>query len=218
MKRVILGIGLLCAYTTAFASRKNVVQDAKALTVIISNDTFGGSGRGTGILLDETHVLTCFHLLQTPKDELLIYTHPLGRVIVARPETIDREDDLAILVLESSAVVKHSPVFQETVEDGEPITAIGNALGGMKWFVTKGVISGQERGMLVTDALINPGNSGGPWINANGEIVALTDWRIGPEEEIPGMAGGIPAKTINRFLENVRMAEFMAKVLEQLKP
>lgn len=181
------------------------IDDAKSMTVIISNDDFEGSGRGTGVLLDETHVLTCAHMIESPKDELFIYTYPLGRVIVATPEAVDKNDDLAILVLASSAPFSHAPVFQENVTDGEPITVVGNALGGMKWFVTHGVISGRDRDSLLTDALVNPGNSGGPWLNSKGEIVALTDWRIGPAPHIPGIAGGISGATINRVLFAYRM-------------
>lgn len=177
------------------------LTDQRELTVLITNNSLGEMGAGTGVIIDPTHVLTCFHLIESPRDEFIVYTYPLGRIVKAHIEGGSKFDDLAILVLESSVPVRMPPIFQEKVEEGEPVTVIGNALGGMLWFVTKGVISGSSQGYLLTDALINPGNSGGPWVNAKGEIVAITDWGIGPEPHIHGLSGGVSAKVINGFLD-----------------
>jgi S1-C subfamily serine protease len=178
------------------------IDKGRPLTVLISNEGFGGVGRGTGILLDSTHVLTCAHMFTKPDDTLFVYTYPLGRVVKGQVEASTQELDLAILVLDSSVPVVNPPVFQENWAEGDTVTVIGNALGGMHWFLSKGIMSGEDKGYLLTDALVNPGNSGGPWINDKGEIVALTDWRYGPSEEehYPGLVGGVGATTIKQFL------------------
>ncbi len=75
------------------------------------------------------------------------------------------------------------------VNVGDPVVAIGNALGQFQNTVTSGIISGYGRsiqasssdgsssesldGMLQTDAAINEGNSGGPLTNLNGEVIGM---------------------------------------------
>jgi putative serine protease PepD len=208
MRKMILGLLLMPTLLTAD------FRPVRNLTVMISHEDFGGTGRATGVLIDSTHVLTCAHVLETERpradDEFFIYSYPLGKVIMAHPDVVDSRDDLAILVLDSSVPVVAPAVFQENVSEGDAITVIGNALGGMKWLITHGIVSEKDKGFLLTDALVNPGNSGGPWVNEKGEIVALTDWRIGPQMGIPGLVGGIPAEKINKLL----FAYFLAKALQ----
>ena len=65
------------------------------------------------------------------------------------------------------------------LEVGDPVVAIGNALGlGVEPSVTLGIVSAKDRSieteaglrehLIQTDAAINPGNSGGPLVNAAG--------------------------------------------------
>lgn len=194
-KWVALLIALPLLYQSAFAGR---IEAEKKLTVLVTNEGFLGGGRGSGILMDETHILTCAHMADSFKDELFVYIYPLGVVSRASIENVNMAADLMLLKLEKPVKVNVKPVFQSKVEDGEPITVVGNALGSMKWYVTRGVISGHERDYLMTDAAINHGNSGGPWFNEKGQIVAITDWGIDKERDYvtPGISGGISAKTV----------------------
>jgi len=191
------------------------IDRARALTVLIQNV---GQGLGSGVLIDNTHVLSCFHMIKNPKDDFLIFLFPMGRVIEARIEAASPGDDLMILRLSEPVILKETPVFENHVMVGEPLTVVGNALGEMTWFVSKGVVSGLRRGHILTDALINPGNSGGPWFNESGEIVAITSWRIGPNDEshTPGFGGGIPGSAVNAFLDQwgrMRDQEALMKLL-----
>ncbi len=213
---LLIALPILSLQFVSGKSHQDIVENAKKFTVLVTNEGLLGGGRGTGILLDETHVLTCMHMADSPKDQLFVYTYPFGGVIKAHPEYADRDDDLLVLVLESSATVHVKPVFQSKYQDGEAITIIGNALGGMGWYVTSGVLSGQERGNLLTDARVNHGNSGGPWINSRGEIVALTDWIIVPKEG-PGISGGISAKAMLGFLKAIdNQKKMMAALMKML--
>lgn len=198
MKQIIIALGV--AFLICVIARATPLDDQRELTVLVTNIGMSGMGAGTGVLLDNTHVLTCFHMADKATDDFMVYTYPLGKVVSAHIEGGNKPNDLLILVLDSSVPVRAAPVFQEKYEIGEPITVVGNALGGMQWFVTRGIISGFSQGFLLTDALINPGNSGGPWFNAKGEIVALTDWGIGPEPHIHGLSGGVSARDINKML------------------
>lgn len=184
--------------TTAFAVS---IHTEEAQTVLVTNEGFLGGGRGSGVLLDETHVLTCAHMADSADAEFFIYTYPLGSVVKATVEYADLHADLMILKLAQPVVVTHFPVFEHHWTEGDPVTVIGNALGSMKWVVSAGVISGAERNYLLTDARINHGNSGGPWFDKDGSIIALTDWGISDAKN-PGIAGGVSAATIEKFLES----------------
>src|SRR4029077_2488164 len=91
--------------------------------------------------------------------------------------------------------------FQDMHYDGEPITIIGNTMGSMKWFISFGIISGEWSSFLLTDGVLYGGNSGGPWINEQGEVVALTDWTLVYRGAESGVHGGVAAKTIHEFLK-----------------
>lgn len=75
------------------------------------------------------------------------------------------------------------------VKIGDPVVAIGNALGQFQNTVTSGIISGYGRSvqasasdgssaenlddLFQTDAAINEGNSGGPLVDLNGEVIGM---------------------------------------------
>ena len=216
MKKLI--VALLCC--ASFSQAKGFdVDKARELTVLVQNV---GQGMGSGVLIDNTHVLTCFHMAKGPKDDFLIFLYPMGKVVEARVDTINPKDDLMILTLSEPVPLTETPVFENHVMIGEPITVVGNALGVMTWFVSKGVVSAVRRGAILTDALVNPGNSGGPWFNESGDIVAITSWRIGPNDEhnTPGYAGGIPGYAVNAFLDQwgaMKDQEAMIKALRGIK-
>lgn len=177
------------------------IHKAKDFTVLISNEDFGGVGRGTGVLIDATHVLTCAHMVEGPLDDMWIFPYPGGIVAKGKPVFVNRGVDLAILELNKAVPLEHYAVFQEMHYDGQPITIIGNTMGSMKWFVSFGIVSGEWESFLLTDGMLYGGNSGGPWINEQGEIVALTDWTLIHKGTESGVHGGVAAKTIHEFLQ-----------------
>lgn len=176
------------------------IQRTKWFTVLISNEGFGGVGRGTGILIDPKHILTCAHMVEAGNDDIWIFPYPGFYVDKGHPVFVNRSLDLAILELDIPIVGGPKPVFQPHVAPGQPITIIGNTLGSMKWFVSYGIISGEYKDYLLTDGLIKGGNSGGPWINDNGEVLALTDWGLQDKGKDAGISGGVSAETILKFL------------------
>jgi S1-C subfamily serine protease len=102
----------------------------------------------------------------------------------------DQADDIALLHIEGvSGLPTVTFGDSTTVQVGDPVVAIGNALGlGGSPTVTSGIISAENRqitasrddggtetldGMLQTDAAINPGNSGGPLVDSAGQVVGM---------------------------------------------
>lgn len=195
---------------------REAINRTKEFTVLISNEGFGGVGRGTGVLIDATHVLTCAHMSEGPADDMWIFPYPGDIVVKGKPIYVDKSVDLEVLQLSKPIVITHYPIFMEMHYDGEPITIVGNILGSMKWFVSFGIVSGEFQDFILTDGLIHGGNSGGPWINEKGEIIALTDWGLvtgkGDEERI---SGGVSAKTIHIFLKTWKSPS-MADVLRMI--
>lgn len=178
------------------------IDRVRSYTVLISREDFGSVGRGTGVLIDPTHVLTCAHMVEGPQDDLWIFPYPGHAVVKGRPVFVSRGADLAVLELNARVVVPHYAVFQDTHYDGEPITVIGNTMGCMRWFVTFGIVSGEYAGnFLLTDAILYGGNSGGPWLNEHGEVVALTDFTFVVNDKESAIHGGVSARTIHAFLE-----------------
>lgn len=194
--------------------RPAMVENAKKFTVLVTNEGILGGGRGSGILLDAHHVLTCMHMGASYKDEFFVYTYPFGAVYKARVDSVDSSNDLMFLVIDATVPVRVKPVFQTVVHDGEPVTIIGNALGSMKWLVGSGIISGRERDFLLTDALVQHGDSGGPWLNEKGEIVAISDWVL---RDIYGVSGGISGEKIVQTVDNYQHPEkLLAKLMATL--
>jgi S1-C subfamily serine protease len=182
------------------------IERTKWFTVLISNEGFGGVGRGTGIIIDPTHVLTCAHMVEDRDDDIWIFPYsrngtPLF-VDKGHPVFVSRGKDLAVLELDIPLYGGPVPTFQPEVEDGQPITIIGNTLGSMKWFVSYGVISGSYKNYILTDGLVKGGNSGGPWINEAGEVLGISDWGLQKGGQDVGISGAVSAKTIQEFLKS----------------
>ena len=110
-----------------------------------------------------------------------------------------------------------------SIQVGEPVIAIGNALGyGQS--VTTGIVSAKDRelngfeGKLIqTDAAINPGNSGGALLNINGEVVGINTAKITSSivEGAEGMGFAIQISDISDLLENLMNKETRTKASDE---
>ena len=103
---------------------------------------------------------------------------------------------------------------------GEPVIAIGNALGyGQS--VTTGVVSALNREIttengasgtfIQTDAAINPGNSGGALVDINGEVIGINSNKIGGST-VEGMGYAIPISKAEPIIENLMNQETKTKL------
>lgn len=102
------------------------------------------------------------------------------------------------------------------VKVGDPVVAIGNALGQFQNTVTSGIISGYGRSvqasdstgassenlddLFQTDAAINEGNSGGPLVNINGEVIGINT-AIASDSQNIGFA--IPINDVTGLIDSV---------------
>ena len=105
---------------------------------------------------------------------------------------------------------------------GEPVVAIGNALGyGQS--VTTGVVSALDRELQVenvsgtfiqTDAAINPGNSGGPLVDLNGNVIGINSSKIGGEK-VDSMGFAIPISRAVPIIEDLMNQKTKETVAEE---
>ena len=142
-------------------------------------------GAGTGVVIDDTGlIVTNAHVVEgATSTEVALDSDDRGR-----PATViatDPASDIAVLRVEDhEGLVAAQIADPETVDVGDPVIAVGNALdldGGMT--VTAGIVSAADRSidttsgtldnLIQTDAAISSGNSGGPLVNDDGQVVGV---------------------------------------------
>ena len=103
----------------------------------------------------------------------------------------------------------------DSLKLGEPVIAIGNALGyGQS--VTNGIVSalnrelttqdGEKGTYIQTNAAINPGNSGGALLNIKGEVIGINSNKIGGTA-VEGMGYAIPISAAEPIIEELMQKE-----------
>jgi serine protease Do len=182
---------------------------------------FGGSNTsqsaGTGMIVTaDGYVLTNKHVIDgatsvqvitqagdTYEDVEIVGTDPLNDVAYLK---IKDAKDLPTITLGDS----------KTIAIGQPVLAIGNALGVYQNSVTQGIVSGAGRSltatdsdgsnsetltdMIQTDAAINPGNSGGPLVNAAGEVIGIN---TAVSQSANGLGFAIPISATKGMLNHI---------------
>jgi len=145
--------------------------------------------------------------------------------VVGRTSSSDNLD-VAFLKINDAQGHKLSPAVigdSSSVQVGDDVVAIGNALGQFQNTVTSGIISGygrsvqagQDNGsgglsssadtenldnLFQTDAAINEGNSGGPLVNLNGQVIGINTAIAGNAQNI-GFA--IPINDVSGLINQV---------------
>ncbi len=144
-------------------------------------------GGGTGFIVSgDGLIVTNKHVVVDTEAEYTVLTND-GERYDAKVLARDPVQDLAILKIDKSGLPTLLLGNSDTVQIGQTVIAIGNALGEFRNTVSVGVISGLQRTItasgggaseiidevIQTDAAINRGNSGGPLLNLKGEVIAI---------------------------------------------
>jgi len=184
-------------------------------------------GGGTGFIVSEDGmVLTNKHVVLDEEADYTVLTND-GRKFQARVLARDPFQDLGILKIETEKTIneqgdliqKPFPVVKlgdsDTLQIGQTVIAIGNALGEFRNTVSVGVISGLGRtitasgGGLVetiedviqTDAAINKGNSGGPLLNLKDEVIGINTATV---LEAQSIGFTIPVNKAKKDIEQIK--------------
>lgn len=154
--------------------------------------------------------------------------------VSAKIKGTDETNDLAVVAVQKSDIPEDTlsqiKIAQlgdsDSVEVGEQVVAIGNALGyGQS--VTSGWISALNRsistsdgttsdGLIQTDAAINPGNSGGALLNMQGEVVGINSAKYA-DSAVEGMGYAIPISKAQPILKNLMNRQTRDKVEDDSK-
>jgi S1-C subfamily serine protease len=145
-------------------------------------------GAGSGyIITSDGYIITNKHVVPSDQDSYTVLLQS-GKQETAQVVYRDPNNDLAIVKISGSKFPAISFDDSNSLQLGQTVIAIGNALGQYNNSVSLGVISGLNRtisasdengnaetltGVLQTDAAINLGNSGGPLLDLNGNAVGI---------------------------------------------
>jgi serine protease Do len=181
------------------------------------SEDYYSSGAGTGMIVSaDGYILTNKHVVsgatkfmvvmadgETYEDVEVVGEDPLNDVAFLK---INGVNNLPTVTLGDS----------KTVAVGQPVLAIGNALGLYQSTITSGIISGKGRSltaslndgsgtetltdMLQTDASINSGNSGGPLVNAAGQVIGIN---TAVSTDAQGIGFAIPIGAVKGMLKSL---------------
>lgn len=152
--------------------------------------SYNGSAAGTGIIVSsDGYILTNKHVINGATDITVILDDGTSYEDVDIA-AVDPLNDIAFLKIKDASDLTAATLGDsKTINVGQQVIAIGNALGEYQNSVTSGIVSGTGRDvtasdgsgqnaetlsdMIQTDAAINSGNSGGPLVNAAGEVIGV---------------------------------------------
>ncbi|MBI3732711.1 MAG: trypsin-like peptidase domain-containing protein [Chloroflexi bacterium] len=185
------------------------------VTVVNTMQATGSRARqaqalGTGVIVDaKGYIVTNNHVVEGAKQLEVLFEN--GSKADAQLIGTDPFSDLAVVRVTGRAMPAVATLGDSAVlQVGEPVIAIGSALGDFKNTVTVGVVSGLNRrlgandasaieGLIQTDAAINHGNSGGPLLNAAGQVVGINTLVVrndGGGDVAEGLGFAIPVNLV----------------------
>lgn len=195
-----------------------------------------GSGIIVGKTDDELLIVSNNHVVESA--DTLTVTFIDGSEAQAQVKGLDSDMDLAVIAVSlndlsddtKNAITVATLGSSDDLKLGEPVIAIGNALGyGQS--VTNGIVSALNREITLengstgtfiqTNAAINPGNSGGALLNMNGEVIGINSNKIGGTAVegiggtiVEGMGYAIPITSASPIIADLMERQTRTKVAE----
>jgi serine protease Do len=182
------------------------VTTTVAMANASSPETLHGSGfviDPSGLIATNDHVIHGGYQLQV--------TFSDGQTVPAKLVATAPTIDIAVIKVETQhALVAIRWGDSNKLQIGDPVIAIGNALGlGMA--VSSGVVSALNKSInaspyddyIQTDASINHGNSGGPLFNTAGEVIGMDTALISPTSGSVGLGFAQPSEDVKFVTERL---------------
>lgn len=184
---------------------------------IFGNVLPGAKAEGSGFVVDKKgDIVTNNHVVEGAQKLTVVFSN--GRKASAQLVRNDPLTDLAVVKVSTKVTTILSFGNSNALQTGEPVLAIGSALGEYRNTVTSGIVSGLGRAitepsgtvlqnMVQTDAPINQGNSGGPLLNSRGQVIGLNTaitrgaqssdpFGVGQSVVAEGLGFAIPSSTV----------------------
>lgn len=192
--------------------------------------TQDAASSGSGIIVAEsdTELLIVSNHHVVADATTLDVTFIDGNTAEAKIKGMDADMDLAVIAVPLDSLSEETKKAiavaklgdSDNLKLGEPVIAIGNALGyGQS--VTDGIVSALNREITVedgskgtfiqTNAAINPGNSGGALLNIKGEVIGINSNKIGGSK-IEGMGYAIPITSASPIIAELMERQTRNKV------
>lgn len=185
------------------------IQKVYDSVVVISNYSNGIlNGYGSGFVYKKDnksgYIMTNNHVVEGASE--IKVTLNSGEEVNAKVLGTDSYMDVAIVSIDVDKVMSVAEIGDSSKSKlGDTIFTVGTPIStDYAGTVTKGIISGENREITVTnngvtymmeaiqiDASINRGNSGGPLVNINGEVIGINSVKL-VESSIEGMGFAIP--------------------------
>lgn len=204
-----------------------------AMVSIVSNYTSTGyniwgqaysrqnASSGSGIIVeenaDELLIVSNNHVVNGAEE--LEITFIDGSSAQAVIKGVDTDMDLAVVAVPLNSLSQETREAitvatlgdSESLKLGEPVIAIGNALG-IGQSVTDGIVSALDREITMedgstgtfiqTNAEINEGNSGGALLNIKGEVIGINSNKIAGSK-VEGMGYAIPISSASPIIADL---------------
>ena len=216
-------------YVVTFDASKIVSRVMPAVVTVINeqqfDNGFAGSeaieaGRGTGFVVDGSgNVVTNEHVVRGGSRFQVILSN--GEKRDATLVGSDPLSDLAVVRMDGEPLSNVSFGDSDSLQQGQPVLAIGSPLGDFTGTVTSGIVSALDRDfptsvsggasegiytdLIQHDAAINPGNSGGPLFDLTGRVIGVNTLGI-PEERgtpVQGLFFAIPSNHVARIVGEI---------------
>jgi len=176
-------------------------------------DDLQPAGTGTGFIIStDGYVVTNNHVVEGSEALKVVFED--GTEIDAQLVGTDPYTDLAVVKVAGDMPATVPFGDSSALRPGDPVIAIGSALGAYTNTVTEGIVSALDRqlttesgsteNMIQHDAAINPGNSGGPLLNVNGEVIGVNTAVVRTTNNgIPaeGLGFAIPSETVQKIVK-----------------
>ena len=176
-------------------------------------------GGGSGFFVSSDGlIVTNKHVVDQKDVEYTVFTND-GKKHVASVIARDPILDIALIKVVPSAG-KSFPYLSlgdsDSLEVGQSVIAIGNALAEFRNTVSVGVISGLARSItagtgsgmtesldqvIQTDAAINPGNSGGPLLDLSGKVIGVN---VAIAQGSQNIGFALPINSVKSAIESVK--------------
>lgn len=212
--------GVVDARTAVHAAGPAVVTVVNTMQVQ-TRGRFGGGTQtaealGSGVIFsDKGYIVTNQHVVDGQTSLEVIFSD--GTRVPATLVGEDASNDIAVIKVDVAVPAVAKLGDSSTLEAGQPVVAIGTALGDFQNTVTEGIISGLHRqldssstavqDMIQTDAAINHGNSGGPLLDLQGNVIGINTAVVRSDSAAGDVAEGlgfsIPINTVKTVIEKL---------------
>jgi S1-C subfamily serine protease len=202
-------------------------------TVDITATGPSGQDQGTGMILTPSGVVLTNNHVIDGSTKVTAQVDGKGRTYNTEVLGTDSQGDVALLQLKGGSNFNTVVLGDSSaVTVGDPVVAIGNALGlpGPET-VTSGIISATGRAITVGDpssgateslkdmfqssAAINPGNSGGPLVDAAGQVIGMNTAEAsssGSGQSASDVGFAIPINTARSVAQQIQAGKPSATV------